>query len=251
MRSSLPGRRNRASKVAGPEGRAKVLGHATTIVKNFNGGNVSPEQLNELAKLVVNEFGLSFQWWYPLILSIASGASAWFGAYLKKKGENYVTTEDFDKLKDQLRQNTEVTEQVKAAVSTQAWIRQQHWAHREKYYLELLGCVQSLCLLAMNLRIAYEPVAAGALNEDAFSGRLGVLLRQHDDAFLKFVDLSAAVSIFLSDASSNEVQESMETYSRLSREVFPGYELWDAWEKKLHQAKSVLLVEAKRGLVGE
>jgi hypothetical protein len=55
---------------------------------------------------------------------VASWVGAFFGSYLKKKGENLATHEDIDKLKDQVAAVTTTTKQIEAAISNEMWRRE-------------------------------------------------------------------------------------------------------------------------------
>ncbi len=56
-----------------------------------------------------------------------AGVGAYFGGYLKTKGENLATHEDIEKLKDQMEVVTRTTEEIKTEISDAAWNRQKHW----------------------------------------------------------------------------------------------------------------------------
>jgi hypothetical protein len=61
-------------------------------------------------------------------LSLVGGwAGAYFGSYLKKKGENLATHEDIDKLVDQVRVVTQTTKEIEAKISDEVWDRQKRW----------------------------------------------------------------------------------------------------------------------------
>ena len=48
-------------------------------------------------KIIIEEAiknGIYNNWWLPLLILIAAGVGAFFGSYLKKKGENLATKED-------------------------------------------------------------------------------------------------------------------------------------------------------------
>jgi hypothetical protein len=61
------------------------------------------------------------------ITALISGFGAYFGAYLKKKGENVATHEDIDKLVDQVRAVTTTTKEIEAKISNDMWDRQKRW----------------------------------------------------------------------------------------------------------------------------
>src|SRR6266852_1966802 len=66
-------------------------------------------------------------------LSLVGGwAGAYFGAYLKKKGENLATHEDIDKLVDQVRAVTQTTKEIEAKISSDVWTMQKQWEMKQE-----------------------------------------------------------------------------------------------------------------------
>ena len=65
--------------------------------------------------------------WIPLVTLLTSGIGAYFGAYLKKKGENLATHEDIDKLVQQVSAVTTTTKEIEAKISNEVWDRQKRW----------------------------------------------------------------------------------------------------------------------------
>ncbi|MGY8624407.1 hypothetical protein [Chromobacterium violaceum] len=74
-----------------------------------------------------------------VITAIGSGFSAYLGAYLKKKGEDRASKEQFDIILNQLKKTTEATESIKSTLSSRSWLLQQQWSIREKSYSDLLS----------------------------------------------------------------------------------------------------------------
>jgi len=54
--------------------------------------------------------------------AIAAGGAAFLGSYLRKRGENLATKDDFDELKRQLAQNTETVETIKSDIAQRDWL---------------------------------------------------------------------------------------------------------------------------------
>jgi hypothetical protein len=76
---------------------------------------------------------MDFAWVWSLI---GAGVGAYFGGYLKKKGENLATHEDIEKLKEQVAAVTTTTEQIKTEISDAAWSRQKRWELKREVLLE-------------------------------------------------------------------------------------------------------------------
>ncbi len=71
-----------------------------------------------------------------LVSLLSAGIGAYFGAYLKKKGENLATKEDFDNLEEQTRQLTHATKEIEAKIDDQVWNRQRQWEMKKEILLE-------------------------------------------------------------------------------------------------------------------
>ena len=69
-------------------------------------------------------------------------------SYVRKKGENFATKEDFKSILEQVKKTTTITENIKKDLAEISWINQQKWFLKEKYYSKLL---ESLYLLKKSL----------------------------------------------------------------------------------------------------
>jgi hypothetical protein len=75
---------------------------------------------------------MDFTWAYILVPFISAGAGAFFGSYLKRKGENLATHEDIDLLLDQVRAVTQTTKEIEASISDKLWNKQRHWEMKQE-----------------------------------------------------------------------------------------------------------------------
>ena len=87
---------------------------------------------------------------------VASGVGAYFGAYLKKKAENFATHEDIDKLRQQMAAVTTTTKRIEAAISNEMWRRER----KAEFQLKAIESVSSLTTAFLQRSIAdprYRP----------------------------------------------------------------------------------------------
>ena len=66
--------------------------------------------------------------WLSAVFSlIAALAGVFFGAYFKKKGGNFATHEDIDKLVGQMRAVTQAMKEIEASISDDTWNQRKRW----------------------------------------------------------------------------------------------------------------------------
>ena len=79
-----------------------------------------------------------------LLTAVVAGAGAYFGSYLKKKGENLATHEDVDKLVNQVAVVTVTTREIEAKISNDVWERQRKWEVKRDALFEALKDIASM-----------------------------------------------------------------------------------------------------------
>jgi uncharacterized protein YoxC len=96
-----------------------------------------------------------------LVTAVVAGGSAYFGSYLKKKGENLATHEDVDKLVGQVAAVTQATKEIEAKISNDLWERERKWETKRDTLFEALKDIGSMetCL---NTHIATFEIARQA-----------------------------------------------------------------------------------------
>jgi hypothetical protein len=75
------------------------------------------------------------QIWFWVFTTIFAGAGAYLGSYLKKKGENIASKEDFDDLRMQTRELTAATKEIEAKIDDQVWNRQRQWEMKKEIFI--------------------------------------------------------------------------------------------------------------------
>jgi hypothetical protein len=98
--------------------------------------------IQQIAAEVVARLPFGDRYWLFLainviVMALAAGFAAWFGSFLKTKGQNFATKRDFDELQRQLKANTEMVETIKSEVSQRDWARRE-WTNLRRVKLETL-----------------------------------------------------------------------------------------------------------------
>ena len=158
-----------------------------------------------------------------MIIAAALGA---FGAgFLKKKGENVATKEDFDMLRLQLQKTTKDAEDIKQTAFREGWLSQQQWERREKHYMELLAVLSKF-------EYKCQEILRGDFEDRATTGaKLEQMLSLTEELQLKisfsgiFLDLyllnifEARISSFFEDESLEEALIKSRNLTKTMREA--------------------------------
>jgi hypothetical protein len=99
-----------------------------------------------------------FTWALALVPFVSAGAGAYFGGYLKKKGENLATHEDLEDLVTEMKAVTRATKEIEAKISSEVWDRQKHWEIRREILFEAIRRLAELedALLALDAYVQVE-----------------------------------------------------------------------------------------------
>lgn len=84
-----------------------------------------------------------------LLVFLTAGAGAYFGAYLKRKGENLATKEDIGEL-------TQAAEEIRAKISDDVWDRQKQWEMRRDAVYDAWRALRELETALIDLRSAHD-----------------------------------------------------------------------------------------------
>jgi hypothetical protein len=79
-----------------------------------------------------------------LVTAVVAGGSAYFGSYLKKKGENLATHEDVGKLVEQVAAVTQTTKEIESTISGDLWDRQKRWEIKRDAFFEAIKALTEL-----------------------------------------------------------------------------------------------------------
>ncbi len=97
---------------------------------------MTEELIREIAVQIFNEQILQ-NWKFYLLILVLSFFGAFLASYLKKQGELQAVEENFSKILDQLKQNTNATEEIKTRINHSDWT-QREWKTLRRIKLEEL-----------------------------------------------------------------------------------------------------------------
>ncbi|HIE0017523.1 TPA: hypothetical protein ACXI5K_004672 [Serratia marcescens] len=169
---------------------------------------MTPEEVNLIVKEVLPEIQMS-QGVTFLIAGIMGLLGAFAGAYFKKRGENKANDAHFNKLSDQLRENTKDTEWIKTSLSGSHWVSQQHWVSKERYYTSLVTNIanwSNAIVAQMNYHEGSNPETEFERDYDDY------MIQQRDKASFasnSISELRGPILVFL----SNETNEALNKLS--------------------------------------
>ena len=118
---------------------------------------MSPAEIKAVADEISRQ-GLSYPWFAFVLAALGAFAGAFIVPYLKKKGEDRASEENFARIRAQLQTTTDDTERIKQLLSGEAWLTQQQWSARAEYYSGLLTHLHTFRLALNDLGDYYmEP----------------------------------------------------------------------------------------------
>jgi hypothetical protein len=97
------------------------------------------ETIRRIAEQLAHYSSYSWTFWVlqGLLTLIAAGAGTFLGGYLRTRGKNLATTADFERLQQQLSDQTKLVETIKSEVSQRDWAARE-WANVRRVKLEEL-----------------------------------------------------------------------------------------------------------------
>jgi len=208
---------------------------------------MTPEEIRSVVDAAIHD-GLRFPFWSYILAALFSPVGAFFGAYFKRKAENRAADENFKTLRDQLQKTTRDTEEIKNALSREAWITQQHWNIRERFYSEL---VTNLALLKLFLKDQVDYFDQPGSEHNASidkSPHFERLALQGAEAFAKVREHVGPASIFLSEKTIKSLQDLFSDHWSISMNAVCTAEYVSEFLNSVSGAYSAVLTEARHEL---
>jgi hypothetical protein len=133
--------------------------------------------------------------------TMSAGVAAYFGAYLKQKGQNVATHEDMQRLVAQMEATTTATKAIEGRISDEFWNKQRVWEMKRDTLLGLLACSRTMqeVIPFINGRVeGIEGYPEGSPERSELMGMQSQDKRKWGDAFNEFVRRRTEVSILCS-----------------------------------------------------
>ena len=121
---------------------------------------------------------------WGLTTLIGAFVGSYLAGYLKKKGDNLATKEDFDDLKKQTRELTQTTKEIEAKINDQVWNRQRQWEMQRDVLIEYARTISDFeqAIMLISIRVVHRNKAQFQVEQfrDALTG-----LNKSSDKFVR------------------------------------------------------------------
>lgn len=148
-----------------------------------------------------------------LVTFVGSAAGAFIISYFRERGKNYATSADLERIANQLRHTTSITEETKAQVQNALWWSQESWKRKYDIYHELILACEEVAdaLWAIRSDGSVMSTHGGVLiNQPSSDEQAKQLLPSHkhwldiEDAGLEKIRTAAIGAELLLNESANE-----------------------------------------------
>lgn len=189
------------------------------------------------------------QWITLFIFTLFASGGAFFGAYLKKQGENIAIKENFDAIREQLKVTTRDTEEIKHHLSGTAWLTQQQWSAREMYYSKILTHLNNYCLAIDGLAEYYIEPHSEYKSDSQQGEHFHQLIAESKNAFDEVLKLQGPSALYLSQNAIKCLNElAAKHYSLINYEVSSTAEYVSYAQSLGTSTYELILSEAKKDL---
>jgi gas vesicle protein len=103
---------------------------------------------------------------------VGAFAGSFLGSYMKKKGEDLATKEDFKDLKEQTRELAQTTKEIEAKIDDHVWNRQRQWEMKRDVLIEFARTVSDFEQAVMQISTKVEDRSKSAYQAELFGKAL-------------------------------------------------------------------------------
>ncbi|WP_320151113.1 hypothetical protein [uncultured Tolumonas sp.] len=196
------------------------------------------------------ESGFTISNWTYISLIIVCALSGFFGAffssYIKQKGKNFATKEDFNDLKSQTADLAEVTEAVKTEIASNSWKASKKWELQYKIYIEVLEAL-STWRMSIQKIIDESFESDGNLKSSVNREKIESIVINVQKAFDNLARIEAISEIALSSEQSESIRTIKQT-ATIGSSKLDGREAFDLVITQIKTLESQLAKTAKAQL---
>lgn len=149
-------------------------------LRRFDGIVHTPTAQKAIESALMDYIVLALTW------LISTLAGSFLGAYLKKKGENFATHEDIDKLLEEVRAVTTTTKEIEAKISNEVWERQRRWEVKRDAVFEAVKELRTV-QQSLNMVVAAYKVLGVDPDDDSQIRKQRDVLVKYYEAFTGFL----------------------------------------------------------------
>jgi hypothetical protein len=184
------------------------------------------------------------QVWFWLFTILSAGVGAYLGSYLKRKGENLATKEDFNDLKEQTRELRQTTKEIEAKIDDQVWNKQRQWEMKRDILLEFARTTSDFEQAVMRIATKVEN-RSNSLHEAELFNRA---LARWNESSDKFERDSFATGLVVSTKSRLALMELSKALRAATNDILQ-HQKKEAYSN--HHEDIVLRLEIVKGLIRE
>ena len=208
---------------------------------------MSADELRAVVEAAVRDAS-GFTWLTYVLAVVFSMAGAFFGSYIKRKGEDRAAKENFDNLREQVRKTTRDTEEIKTALLRRSWLTQQQWAIREQQYALLLTHLTKL-ELSLQDRESYYIEPGSEHDENLSKGEhFQALATAGHESYQTIRELIGPASIFLSSRTIDALEKLVRDHWSVSEFSVCTAEYVSEALKLVQAARTAVFEEARNEL---
>jgi hypothetical protein len=225
----------------------------TTLLRSTIAGDIklasqmTPIELQNVLIAAMQQ-GMSFPWWAIVLAIAGSAAGGYFGSYLKKRGENHATRDDFADIREQLRITTRDTETIRQYLTSETWRSQQQWSARERFYSNLLTQLQNSLLALSELKDYYMEPGSEHTPDSQQGEYFPKLLTIAHESHREVQKLLGPAALYLSSSTVHALKDLSSKYWNVANFSSCTAEYADESHALVETAYGLVLAEAKKHL---
>ena len=150
---------------------------------------------------------MAYSWWAFALAIAGSGIGAFLASYLRRKGEDQATRENFAAIRTQLQTTTRDTEEIKQFLSGEAWRSQRQWSAREQYYGRLLTHLHHFRMALEDLADYYLEPGAEHTPDHKQGEHFRKLMVVSGESYREVQKLLGPAALFLSSEAVESLHE--------------------------------------------